>query len=86
MVGLTSYERLLLFALLYLEDRREAPKGATFQASNWDLVHASGISIRSIPAVRRRLVEKGLISIFPGGAGKSTRYTIRWDQIGQKGS
>ncbi len=83
-VDFSPHERLLLTALIYFWEQREIPDTKPFQVPNADLVWASGISWRSIPAVRRRLVEKGLISFVRGGAGRTTEYVIHWDRIGQK--
>ena len=81
----SPYERLLLATLIFFWQKRETPAIQVFRVTNADLVWASGISWRSIPAVRRRLIEKDLISALPGGAGKTTTYTIHWDRIEQKG-
>jgi len=82
---LNPYERLFLATLCSFWEKREDPGAKTFQASNYDLRDASGISLRAIPAIRKRLVAKGLISIVPGRPGRPTAYTIEWGQI-SKGS
>lgn len=84
--GLGSYERLFLVSLLHFWEQGGTPEMRIFRVSNMDLVRASGISWRAIPAVRRRLVEKGLISAVPGCAGKMTEYAIHWDRIAAIGA
>lgn len=79
--GLGPYERLFLATLCSFWERREDLGAKTFQASNYELRDASGISWRTIPAVSRRLVEKGFISAVQGYAGRTTEYAIRWDRI-----
>ncbi len=85
LADLGPYERLFLATLCSFWEGREDPGANTFQASNYDLRDASGISLRAIPAVRKRLVAKEFISVIPGRPGRPTAYTIEWGRI-SKGS
>lgn len=83
-MGLDKQERLFLVALLAIEDEfldLHPMKQAWFFATNRLIREKSGISLRTIPVVRHRLIKRGVLSSRRGYTGHATEYRIRFDRF-----